>query len=350
MVRAPRPTAAGLTRRHLLAGAAGASLVPWLAGCAVLRGAAEPIALDWESPHGRDHPLAGRLFAPDDERLVDEAEAIERLDDAHYILLGETHDNPDHHRLQARLIRALNAGGRRPVVAFEMIESTQRYKLAAYLAANPHDAEGIGAAIGWEAAGWPPYAMYRPIFAAALELGLPIVSGNLPAETIRALGRDEPGVRSLASRLRLDRPFPPELEAALEAEIAEAHCGYVEGEALAVMARGQRARDAAMARRLFDFATKFGIVLIAGAGHCRTDRGAPYYLRRINSTVEVASLAFIEVAEDKPKPADYAAAFGAPRLPFDLVCFTPRIDTRDSCERFKNQLEKMKAKGAASGS
>lgn len=214
-------TPALLTRRRLIAGLAALGVSTSLAGCGAFRGPATPIALDWESRHGRDHPLAGRLFAPDAARFLDEAEAVDRLDAAHYILLGETHDNPDHHRLQARLILALRAGGRRPVIAFEMIDTTQRYRLADHLAAHPHDADGIGAAIGWEAAGWPPYALYRPIFAAALDGGMPVVAGNLSAETIRALGRDEPEVRALASKLRLDRPFPAELEAALEAEIAE---------------------------------------------------------------------------------------------------------------------------------
>ena len=56
----------GLTRRRMLAAMAGAAATGWLAGCGVPRDAAgEPIVLTWQSPHFRDHPLVGRLYAPD---------------------------------------------------------------------------------------------------------------------------------------------------------------------------------------------------------------------------------------------------------------------------------------------
>jgi len=93
----------GLARRHMLAVMAGAGAAARLAG----RGeAAEPAVLPaWQSPHLRDHPLTGRFYAPGDASFLNEADALDRLGAVKYILLGETHDNPDHHGLQARVIR-----------------------------------------------------------------------------------------------------------------------------------------------------------------------------------------------------------------------------------------------------
>ena len=42
-----------------------------------------------------------------------------------FVLLGEKHDNPDHHRLQAWMIDALVARGRRPAIAMEMLDAEQ---------------------------------------------------------------------------------------------------------------------------------------------------------------------------------------------------------------------------------
>jgi uncharacterized iron-regulated protein len=276
---------------------------------------------------------------------LSEASVIDRLDSAQYILLGETHDNPDHHLLQARFLQALIERGRRPVVAFEMIASTQRIALARHLARNPKDAAGLGAAIEWDQSGWPPWRLYQPIAEVALNGGSPIVTASFAPETVRRLARADPTLRRFIARLRLNEPLPVALQESLEREIVASHCGAIEGEAIERMARIQRIRDAAMARRLFNTATKFGAVLIAGAGHCRNDRGAPYYLHRINSGSDVLSLAFIEVSEGKLTPAEYASAFYQRVLPFDLVCFTPRIDIRDPCERFREQLEQIPRSG-----
>ncbi|MGD9536054.1 MAG: ChaN family lipoprotein [Alphaproteobacteria bacterium] len=328
----------GLTRRHMLAAMAGAGAAAWLTG----RGeAAEPTVPAWQSPHLRDHPLVGRFYAPGDASFPNEAAALDRLGAAKYVLLGETHDNPDHHRLQAHVIRALVERGRHPAVAFEMMVSTQRGALARHLAEAPKDAAGLGPAIGWEHSGWPPWRLYQPIAEVALEAELPIVPASFTPDAVRALGRGDPALQRLAIRLGLTEPLPGVLQASLEREISAAHCGYVEGEVVRAMARVQVVRDAGMARRLFDAAETNGAVLIAGTGHCRNDRGVPYHLRRIDGGAGVASLAFIEVSEDGPAPADYAAAFDPPGLPFDLVCFTPRVDSRDACQRFREKLKEM---------
>jgi uncharacterized iron-regulated protein len=102
---------------------------------------------------------------------------------------------------------------------------------------------------------------------------------------------------------------------------------------LAPMALAQRARDALMARALLD-ADADGAVLIAGAGHARTDRGVPYHLKAQKPGLAVVSIAWIEVDRDAAAPPAYAGAFAADRLPFDYVWFTPRANDDDPCAAF----------------
>ncbi len=312
-----------------------------LAACVAARPAVEP----WQSPFGKDHPLAGRIWDVVRGRFIDRDALAARLAAARFVLLGEQHENPDHHRLQAWVLRALIAAGRRPAVAFEMLTTADAPALARYLAAAPGDAAGLGAAVNWSRSGWPDWNYYRPIAAAALGAGLPLVAANIPPATARALTRGEPGALDprLVARYGLDQPLPPAVEVAMAAEIHEAHCGQVAGRLVPGMIAAQRVRDAQMAESLVT-GEMDGAVLIAGAGHVRTDRGVPAYLRARLPDAPVGSVAFLEVDRRDPSPLDYAERFGGV-LPFDYVWFTPRVDDEDPCVKFRKSLERLKDPG-----
>jgi uncharacterized iron-regulated protein len=297
----------------------------------------------WQSPVARDHPLVGRIWDVAAGRVVDEAALIAGITRAPYVLLGEKHDNPDHHALQARLLRALTAAGRRPAVAFEMFTPSQAGGLARHLSARPRDATGIGEAVDWKASGWPAWSMYAPIAQAALDAGLPLVVANLDPERMRALLRQGVGALdpTLIQRHGLERPLPADVRASMVEEIRDAHCGQLPDQRADAMVLAQRARDAQMAEAMLTAPGTDGAVLIAGAGHVRNDRGVPAYLRRIAPGTRTASVAFLEVDPQRPDMDSYAARFGQ-RLPFDYVWFTPAVDDEDPCEKFRKSLERMR--------
>jgi uncharacterized iron-regulated protein len=313
------------------------TLLVLLVGCRT--GAA---GVSWQSAVGREHRLVGRIWDVAAGRFVDEATVAARLAEARYVLLGEKHDNPDHHVLQARLLRALTAAGRRPAVAFEMLAPSQAGALARHLAARPRDAAGIGEAVNWKAAGWPAWSMYEPIAQAALDAGLPIVVANLDSERVRAVSRQ--GVAALDAALvqrhGLDQPLPADVQAAMIEEIRASHCGHATEKLVSAMVAVQRARDAQMAEALLTAPGGDGAVLIAGAGHVRNDRGVPAYLRRIVPGLRTASVAFREVDPKRVDVESYADRFGG-RIPFDYVWFTPAVDDEDPCEKFRKSLERL---------
>src|SRR5512146_211964 len=98
----------------------------------------------WQSQVGRDRPLVGRIWDVERARFVDASSAFDDLATARFVLLGERHDNPDHHALQARVVRELVARGRRPAVAFEMLGTDQADVVTRQVASAPDDAAGIG--------------------------------------------------------------------------------------------------------------------------------------------------------------------------------------------------------------
>jgi hypothetical protein len=57
--------------------------------------------------------------------------------------------------------------------------------------------------------------------------------------------------------------------------------------------------------------------------------------------VDVASVAFIEVQAGVDDPAAYLPTSATGQPVYDVLWFTPRVDTDDPCARFREQLERM---------
>jgi uncharacterized iron-regulated protein len=90
-----------------------------------------------------------------------------------------------------------------------------------------------------------------------------------------------------------------------------------------------------MAGRLLSADAGQGAILIAGAGHVRSDRGVPAHLARDPQTKPAVSVAFLEVRAGRCSPAAYAEDLGVSALPFDYVVFTPGAEREDPCEAMK---------------
>jgi uncharacterized iron-regulated protein len=284
---------------------------------------------EWQAPLGRAHPLTGIIWDVRAAAPISPETLVSRLATRRYVLLGEKHDNPDHHRLQAWIVAALIAAGRRPAVAFEMMRADQADAIVQHLAASPGDARGLGDALRWRQSGWPAWSMYEPIVEAAVRAKLPVVAANLSTAANAALRRG--GVAALdpaeTTRLGLDRPLGDDVRQRLATEIRDAHCGQGPERLVDSFVVVQRARDAHMAAALREVGGD-GAVLIAGVGHVRRDMGVP----RALPDADTATVAFVEVRADMTAP---------PALAVDYVWLTPRADDHDPCERFKKELDSI---------
>jgi uncharacterized iron-regulated protein len=328
--------------RRALAAVLGAALA---LGCRAP--APAPRGGPWLSPIGRDHPLAGRVF--DVERRVEiaEAELLAALAAADVVLLGESHENADHHALQARVIRSLTEGGAAPAVAFEMLSADRQPAIDEVLAGEAPTAEALRAATEWDRSGWPAFELYAPIFEAALAARLPLVGADLPREDLARVASGEPVPALLRARLGLDEPLPDDVRRALERDLLAAHCDKLPESELPRMVAVQRARDAALAQALLgalgggegregeadDAPPGTRAVLIAGAEHVRLDRGAPRALDRLAPGAARAALALLEVDPGQDDVWDDLAERYGPEPVFDYVWYTPRASDEDYCDR-----------------
>ncbi len=288
----------------------------------------------------RDHPLVGVIWSTGDREAVGRAEALDRLAGADLVILGETHDNPDHHRLQAEFIEELVERGRRPSVVFEMIPEDMQPDIDGYLAAEPEDGAGLGPAVTWEARGWPDWSIYQPIADVAIENGLAIIAGGLSDTVQRSLMQD--GVEGLDAgerdRLGLDHALAPAAADSLDEVLYDAHCELIPRESLPAMRQFQRARDGAMASAIEGAAEAGTVMLIAGAGHARRDWGVPAQLAARGAGLDIASLAFVEVSGEETDPGAYLPAPAGDSPVFDSLVFTARAEREDPCAALEERF------------
>jgi uncharacterized iron-regulated protein len=298
-------------------------------------------------PFGKNHPMAGRIWSTSARTYVTPTALLSVLRQTRFVLLGENHENEDHHRLQAWIVAALIDEGRRPALVFEMLGTDQEKLLSRYIAEHPHDARGLGAAVDWEKMGWPPWEYYEPVAQAAMDIGMPIFPANLSKSAIVAILKY--GLRALSAEelaaLRLDEPPPADTLARMKVELAAAHCGLLPDTMVSSMVTVLTVRDAFMASVLARSVHVTGAdaaVLIAGIDHTRSDRGVPWHLRRLLPREKILSIGLIEVRDGETNPDSYAAAFQIENLPFDYVWFTPRADAEDPCEKYRDELQRAK--------
>jgi uncharacterized iron-regulated protein len=246
---------------------------------------------------------------------------VEAAEDQDIVILGEMHDNPEHHANQARIVEALKP----EALVFEMIPQ-EREDLVNELRAKGASRDEIAESLNWDESGWPPFEHYAPILEAAPEAR--IFGGGQPeAEVRRAMVEGAAGPFGPdAAIYGLSEPLSGEEQAARERQMAEAHCEAVPQEMLAGMVEAQRFRDAGLADAALWARTMTGggqVVVITGNGHADLERGMPKKLRTADPDVTIVSLGQLESA-----PPEDAA------VPYDHVVVTKPAEREDACESF----------------
>lgn len=199
------------------------------------------------------------------------------------VLLGEVHDNAEHHRQRLDVLRRALASGWRPALAMEQLDRERQADIDRARTEQPRNAQHVidTAALpkGARGGSWN-WDYYRPFIALALEYQLPLIAANLSNADISRVVREGYAAvfdAGTLRRLRLDQPVSPGMQTAQEREIDNGHCNVLPAKTLPAMARGQMARDAVMADTLAWHAAQ-GVILIAGNGHVRRDIGVPQWL------------------------------------------------------------------------
>ncbi len=296
---------------------------------------------NWQTSLFADHPLVGNIWSVRGKRLLSPKQLADALGNTRYVLIGEVHDNPDHHRLQAWLIGQI-AQFEKPAIVMEMIPKDKAGVLAAHQLTPDANAANLGPALDWAKSGWPAWKLYQPIAEVAFMAKLPIAAGDAERAIIRTIGKN--GIALIDAdqkkQLALVETLSANLAAALDRDIIESHCNLLPKAMIPAMTDIQRFRDATLARSVVDAGHKHPVVLIAGNGHVRNDRGVPWYLVHQDAGSTVKSVMLLEADADAKTIADLAMLNpdGAPAA--DYLWITPRQERQDQCEKLKKHFKK----------
>lgn len=234
---------------------------------------------------------------------------------ADVLILGEVHDNPEHHANQAALVGAMNPAA----LVFEMLTPAQ----AALAEGSELETDALARLLEWESSGWPDFGMYHPILLAAPEAR--VYGAAVPRADLRGAMRqgaaamlgDQAATLGVTPRL-------PEAEQTLRETLqAQSHCNALPADLLPGMVEAQRLRDARFAASVLTALDETGgpVAVITGNGHARTDWGIPANLRAARPDLTVLALGQFEGG-----PGD---------LPVDLWLVTGTVDRDDPCAAFR---------------
>jgi uncharacterized iron-regulated protein len=275
-------------------------------------------------------------------RWVTESQLVAALASVRYRLLGEIHDNPEHHTIRARLISELAARDLHPAVVMEQFDLDHDEALRAAQASSV-DAETLADAGQLDRKGWL-WPMHKPILEAAVGAHLPVRAANLPRTFF-----SHHDVQSLVEKdtsaiwyARFHAAKWTDAQATeLHDDILASHCGKVPESVVPRIVLAQRIRDAAMAQALVDAAASVpepgnrgGAILIAGDGHVRADLGVPIYLHAPGTPgadARSSSVGLVEASDEERHANDFPRALVAEHPGFDYIWFTPPAAREDPC-------------------
>ena len=282
----------------------------------------------WQAPLHRHHPLVGTVWGTREQQALTPEQLLQRLGEARYVILGEKHDNPDHHSLQRYVLLQLAAHAQLGSVSFEMLDSSQQKAVDALTPSAISAREELQRALAWDTQGWN-WSFYGPLIQDTLLAGVGVRSANISRDEMMEVyamdGSDATdNILNISQMQRLHK------------EIDESHCGMLPESQFPAMVRVQQARDAAMAKSIMlsDSVSENGVnVLIAGNFHARRDLGVPNYVRLDQG--ELISVAFLEVSPDSAQAQDYLESVSATQS-YDYVWFTPALAAQDYCASLRN--------------
>lgn len=266
------------------------------------------------APQGRDHTDLGVIRELATGRTLTPQELVERLAVTPRVLVGEQHDNPDHHALQLWLLRELAAQRAQGSLLMEMLNPDQQARVDAAQAATragqpPADAF---TALAWQA-NWD-WSVYGALVTYALRQPYPLLAANLDRAQIMQIYKQRPVLTGAASTTQ-------QVQATLLEDIRESHCGLLPEAQMPAMLAVQQQRDRHMAERLMTAPTP--ALLLAGAFHVRKDLGVPLHLKDLGAGEGNAVLILAEAG--KTVTAESA----------DFVWYTAAQPEEDHCAQLR---------------
>lgn len=227
------------------------------------------------------------------------AQLLKRLAAEPRVIVGEKHDNPVHHQIEAWLVENLPTQRPQGSVLLEMltpsqqaaVDSTQRLLKIAPETSSTRVAELLKWQASWD------WSMYGEVVMPAMKAPYPLLSANLDRSEIMAFYQKPtfPAGENSAN---------PAVREAIADTIRVSHQQNIAPEQLHAMLAIQQQRDRRMAERLL--AAPLPALLIVGGYHAKRNVGVPVHVKDVQPAATVTVLMLAEQGSEVGKQqADY---------------------------------------------
>jgi uncharacterized iron-regulated protein len=213
--------------------------------------------------------------------------AIERSD---VVYVGETHDDPAHHRYELQLVRELLKRKMQFAIGWEMFDETQQADLDAW-AARAISLKALLAKTDFQKH-WGVYSpVYKQILQIAWNADVPNLALNAPPGLVRKIARGEP--MTAAELALMPTGFVVSEQGYRHfASMMSGHPGMSESDRRRFF-EAQNVWDQTMASRILNFKqhnAKLKLVVFTGGGHVSGGYGIPFYVRQRSNQRQVILL------------------------------------------------------------
>ncbi len=223
---------------------------------------------------------------------------LKRIQQADYLVIGESHTSVCDHEAQVRLIKIIERSrgadwkSGKPVIALEMVPTDKQVVL------NRFNKKLIGLEqlreqLDWNQTWGHPWQLYAPVFDAAQRVGLPLYAANAPRRVVKQVG--DIGLDTLRLEDRhhapdtLILPKAEQLESikaifSMHRQIPGRKQSGKGGPSLERFIRVQSFWDTVMAWNMIRLRQETGqpVLLIVGQGHVENGWGVPYRLKELD--------------------------------------------------------------------
>lgn len=265
-------------------------------------------------PDGAVACAPGTYLEPATRAVLEHASVIADAAERDVVLLGETHDDAEHHRWQLSVAAALHGRRQDMVLGFEAFPRRVQPVLDRWIAGELRPDEFLRE-VGWqEIWGFPP-ELYLPLFEFARLHRIPMVALNVERSLVARVGREGWGAVPAEQREGVGDPAPPmppyreRLRQTFAQHQPDPAAAQADEAGLQRFVEAQLTWDRAMAQAIADVRARRPaslVVAVMGSEHVRSRLGVPHQL---------ASLGIEDVAVLLP----HEAAAGCAELPGDVA-------------------------------
>ena len=232
-----------------------------------------------------------RLYDLSSRKILSGAQALAHLQSARLILVGEHHNNAEHHQAQLQVIRALHESGRQVSVGMEMFQRDSQPELDRWVAGTMETDQFRRVFLdNWNF----DWELYRPIFDYVRRNHIPLIGLNVPDEItaqvayhgFESLNREQKGALE---------GITCDVTAEYRDFIRQAYGAHGHGKMnFGRFCEAQLVWDTAMAMNSLDYLGQHpgaAMVILAGSGHARK-LGIPSQLQKRTSLPYVVLLPY----------------------------------------------------------